>query len=74
MSKPAARVNGRFFSPHKLNSSPIARSSCDVIRMEYENPALWLVHLYHVISILDSDWSVRIPAPITTTARLIEET
>ena len=33
-----------------------------VIRMECENPAFWLVHLYHVTQTLDSDWSGAIPA------------
>ena len=31
--------------------------------MECENPAFWLVHLYHVTKILDSDWLHAIPAP-----------
>ena len=32
--------------------------------MECENTAFWLVHLYHVTKILDSDWSDAILAPI----------
>ena len=32
------------------------RGFCDVIRMECKNTRFWLVHLYHVIKILDSDW------------------
>ena len=63
---PRLSVNGRSapanrFCPIKLVLRRL-RGSRDVIRMECENPAFWLVHLYHVTSILDSDWSVRIPA------------
>ena len=37
------------------------RGFCDVIGMECKNTRFWLVHLYHVIKILDSDWLHAIP-------------
>ena len=37
------------------------RGFCDVTRMECKNTRFRLVHLYHVIKILDSDWLHAIP-------------
>ena len=49
-----------------LHSVPGVWGLRDVIRMECENPAFRLVHLYHMTLILDSDWSALYCLYITT--------
>ena len=54
------RALGNRFCPIKLVPRR-PRGFCDVIGMECKNTRFWLVRLYHVIKILDSDWLHAIP-------------